>query len=141
MGSDIAPAGALARPPLPVGARDADHALHIYDTLLRWQQATAAEPGCPSPGITAALRDAARPANEHRTGDPVPSKPPRQNFAGVCLWCGAVDCEEDRCVDLWRRSEWMVCPYCEGGLLETPLPCGCVNGVTECGRVPDGSPG
>jgi hypothetical protein len=62
----------------------------------------------------------------------VAEKPPRLNFAGVCLHCGERDCEAPECVSWHEQSAWMVCPDCDGQKWsETYEPCGCVFGVVE----------
>jgi hypothetical protein len=59
-------------------------------------------------------------------------KPPRLNFARICLYCGERDCAASRCIEFYERSRWMVCPDGDGQewseLLE---PCGCMFGVVE----------
>jgi hypothetical protein len=60
------------------------------------------------------------------------TKPPRLNFARICLYCDERDCEEPRCIALYARSRWMVCPDCGGlGWADTTVPCLCVFGVIE----------
>jgi hypothetical protein len=55
-------------------------------------------------------------------------KPDRENFAGVCLWCGTRSCKSRRCIELHARSQWMVCDECSGfGAGE----CFCFHGVVE----------
>jgi hypothetical protein len=56
------------------------------------------------------------------------AKPPRLNFAGVCLWCGERGCACRRCDELHARSQWVVCDQC-GGFAEAE--CACVHGVIE----------
>jgi hypothetical protein len=58
----------------------------------------------------------------------VPRKPPRLNFAGVCMWCGEPGCRSRRCMRLHARSRWMVCDDCGG---ESFCLCTCVFGVVE----------
>jgi hypothetical protein len=59
-------------------------------------------------------------------------KPPRLNFAGICLHCGERSCEASECVTWHERSRWMVCPDCDGeGWTEPARPCGCLFGVVE----------
>jgi hypothetical protein len=59
-------------------------------------------------------------------------KPPRLNFARLCLHCGERDCESPACVGWHEQSAWMVCPDCEGEeWTETLHPCGCMFGVVE----------
>ena len=58
-------------------------------------------------------------------------KPPRLNFARVCLWCWERDCESPKCIDAHDRSEWTVCDDCDGFHEE---PCYCVHGVIEAAR-------
>jgi hypothetical protein len=43
-----------------------------------------------------------------------PVKPPRWNFAGVCICCGHVGCAERSCAAWHAASTWMVCPLCDG---------------------------
>jgi hypothetical protein len=58
----------------------------------------------------------------------VVTKPPRLNFAGVCLWCGERDCERRRCVELHAGSVWVVCDECNGFAAGE---CTCAHGVME----------
>jgi hypothetical protein len=59
-------------------------------------------------------------------------RPPRLNFAGICLHCGERGCEASRCVAWHGRSRWRVCPDCGGeGWTEPACPCGCLVGVVE----------
>jgi hypothetical protein len=59
-------------------------------------------------------------------------KPPRLNFARICLYCGERDCLAARCIGLHERSRWMVCPDCGGQeWSETLEACGCTFGVIE----------
>jgi hypothetical protein len=61
-----------------------------------------------------------------------PVKPPRLNFARVCLRCDERGCESPECVAWHQASCWMVCPECGGrGWSETLEPCGCMFGVVE----------
>src|SRR5947208_14020240 len=71
-------------------------------------------------------------------------RPPRLNFAGVCVWCGEPGCESPQCLEAHARSRWMVCDEC-GGLGLCGCDCDCVFGVVEApagdqvsGRVPLG---
>jgi hypothetical protein len=59
-------------------------------------------------------------------------KPPRLNFARLCLRCDERDCQSPTCVAWHEASCWMVCPDC-GGLCWTEdyKPCGCMFGVVE----------
>jgi len=61
-------------------------------------------------------------------------KPPRLNFARVCLWCGERDCVSLKCVAAHGRSEWMVCDDCGGFYGD---PCYCVFGVIEARPIND----
>ena len=62
----------------------------------------------------------------------VASRPPRCNFAGVCLRCDERDCDSAECVAWHEASCWMVCPRCGGRCWsETLEPCGCMFGVVE----------
>jgi hypothetical protein len=65
-----------------------------------------------------------------RAGEVV--KPPRWNFAGLCLCCDAPGCEAPQCIAWHAASYWMVCPECDGLCwLEGCVPCGCTLGVVE----------
>lgn len=76
--------------------------------------------------LTENVRDVARSA-------PVEAvKPPRLNFARICLYCGDRDCVALGCIELYERSRWMVCPDCDGQeWSETLERCGCMFGVVE----------
>jgi hypothetical protein len=73
--------------------------------------------------------------NHEQGQDPcgaVASRPPRRNFAGLCLRCDERDCESPECVAWHEASCWMVCPRCAGRCWsETLEPCGCMFGVVE----------
>jgi hypothetical protein len=59
-------------------------------------------------------------------------KPPRLNFARICLYCDGRDCESPQCIALYEASYWAVCPECRGLCWsETYEPCGCMFGVVE----------
>ncbi len=59
-------------------------------------------------------------------------KPPRLNFAGICLHCGERGCVALGCVAWHAESCWMVCPECGGEeWTETLQPCWCMFGVIE----------
>jgi hypothetical protein len=75
-------------------------------------------------------------ASDHEPGSTrsalAASRPPRVNFAGVCLRCDERDCESPECVAWHEASCWMVCPRCGGRCWsETLEPCGCMFGVVE----------
>lgn len=64
-------------------------------------------------------------------------KPPRLNFARICLRCDDRDCRSSECAEWYERSAWMVCPDCDGiGWSETLEPCGCMFGVVEAWPAP-----
>jgi hypothetical protein len=66
-------------------------------------------------------------------------KPPRLNFARICLYCGERDCTAPECIDSYERSRWMICPDCDGQEWnETLEPCGCMFGVVEAWPEPAG---
>lgn len=59
-------------------------------------------------------------------------KPPRLNFARICLYCDERDCRSPECIAWHKRSRWAVCPDCGGlGWSELIEPCGCMFGVIE----------
>lgn len=61
------------------------------------------------------------------------TRPPRLNFAGVCIWCGERECQSQSCVEAHARSRWMVCDLCHGlGLCG--CDCDCVFGAVEAPR-------
>lgn len=65
-------------------------------------------------------------------------KPPRLNFARICLRCDERDCEAAECIAWHTASCWAVCPDCGGlGWSETLEPCGCVFGVIEASGPAD----
>jgi hypothetical protein len=74
-------------------------------------------------------------------GPPPPAvKPPRLNFAHVCLRCERRHCDAPECMRWYARSRWMVCPDCDGTSCANGIePCGCLFGVVEA-RVPAASP-
>lgn len=43
-------------------------------------------------------------------------RPPRLNFAGVCIWCGRVGCASRGCARRHERSWWGPCLECWAGL-------------------------
>jgi hypothetical protein len=60
------------------------------------------------------------------------TRPPRLNFAGLCLRCDERGCESPVCLAWHEASCWMVCPRCGGRCWsETLGPCGCMFGVVE----------
>jgi hypothetical protein len=66
--------------------------------------------------------------------DPVmgPMKPPRLNFAGLCLRCDERDCTALECLAWHAESCWAICPDCDGLCwTEDIRPCGCIFGVVE----------
>jgi hypothetical protein len=64
-------------------------------------------------------------------------KPPRLNFARVCLRCEHRDCESPQCIAWHAESSWMVCPDCDGmGWTDEIDPCGCFFGVVEAAVAP-----
>jgi hypothetical protein len=64
-------------------------------------------------------------------------RPPRLNFARICLWCDERDCRSSECIEWYERSSWMVCPDCGGiGWSEALEPCGCMFGVVEAWPAP-----
>ena len=59
-------------------------------------------------------------------------KPPRLNFARLCLRCDERDCRSLKCIAWHEASCWMVCPDCDGLCwTEDYKPCGCMFGVVE----------
>jgi hypothetical protein len=66
-------------------------------------------------------------------------KPPRLNFARICLRCDERDCRSPECIGWHAASSWMVCPDCGGlGWSETLEPCGCMFGVVEAWPAAEG---
>jgi hypothetical protein len=65
------------------------------------------------------------------------TKPPRLNFARICLYCEERECKAPECVALYARSRWVVCPDCGGlGWVDMTVPCLCVFGVIEACPAP-----
>jgi hypothetical protein len=66
-------------------------------------------------------------------GAPVEAiRPPRLNFARICLYCDQRDCESPECIARYEKSHWAVCPDCDGICWsENYEPCGCMFGVIE----------
>jgi hypothetical protein len=64
--------------------------------------------------------------------EPAAVKPPRLNFARVCLRCDERDCTSPECIAWYAESCWAICPDCDG-LCWMPdvRPCGCLFGVVE----------
>lgn len=58
-------------------------------------------------------------------------RPPRLNFAGVCIRCGVPGCDSRQCVADHDRSWWAPCPECVGGTVDDPACCYCTYGVME----------
>lgn len=70
-------------------------------------------------------------------GPPPPAiKPPRHNFAGLCLRCDQRECESSECIAWHAESAWMVCPDCDGIGWKEIEPCGCFFGVVEACAAP-----
>src|SRR2546423_181920 len=57
-------------------------------------------------------------------------KPPRVNFAQVCMWCGRRWCQSPTCVANHAATLWMVCIRCDGFGAVTGCSL-CINGVIE----------
>lgn len=45
---------------------------------------------------------------------PAPVKPPRWNFAGICICCADNGCVNQDCATWHAASTWMICPLCHG---------------------------
>jgi hypothetical protein len=59
-------------------------------------------------------------------------KPPRLNFARVCLRCDERDCTAPECIAWHAESCWAICPDCDGLCwTEAIQACGCIFGVVE----------
>lgn len=59
-------------------------------------------------------------------------RPPRLNFAQVCLYCDVRWCDSPSCVAMHERSVWRVCARCDGFAWITPAEhCTCLNGLEE----------
>jgi hypothetical protein len=58
-------------------------------------------------------------------------RPPRLNFAQVCLYCETRWCESAACIRAHAASLWAPCPVCDG------FGCcaNCLNGVVEVDRA------
>ncbi|SCF37093.1 hypothetical protein GA0070216_111178 [Micromonospora matsumotoense] len=57
-------------------------------------------------------------------------RPPRLNFAKVCLYCETRFCVSSACVKVHAVSVWGPCPDCDGF-----GSCTCLNGVVEMDRA------
>ena len=68
-------------------------------------------------------------------------KPPRLNFARLCLRCDERDCRSPKCIAWHEASCWMVCPDCDGLCWTADYkPCGACSVSSRPGlRPPPGS--
>ncbi len=59
-------------------------------------------------------------------------RPPRLNYAQVCLYCEVRWCESPSCVAMHEASVWRVCTLCDGfGWITQAEHCSCLNGLEE----------
>jgi len=67
-------------------------------------------------------------------GDVAAFRPPRLNFAGVCIFCGVLGCTSVECVRRHEQTWWAPCVECWAGLAGVDgAICrqGCVHGVID----------